>query len=130
MKKILLLLLFVSTLFAVNDTSSKEIEPTTQEIHLEDLRQEKISKHLKELDRLEAEISKEQVWMKSYSSYLTSLEVRDSLQKMRKRIAYLKKKGRSVEAKDELNSLISKERILVTQVNQLKKKDSALFPNS
>ncbi len=127
MKKILLLLLFVSTLFAINDISSQESNVTTEEIHLANLRKNKISSYFRDLDRLEEEVSKEQVWMKSYSSYLTSLAVRDSLKKMRKRIAYLKKKGRSTEAKDELNSLISKERILVTQVNQLKEKDSALF---
>ena len=128
MKKILLLLLFVSTLFAVNDDLNSDLNATQQEERLQkEIREDKISSYLKELDRLEKDISKEQVWMKSYSSYLTSLEVRDSLKEMRKKIAYLEKKGRSIEDKDKLNSLISKERILVTQVNQLKEKDSALF---
>jgi len=137
MKRILLILLLVSSLFAFNENQNVDMNTSQEELNKEkllkeelrrhEIRKDKISSYVRELNRLEKEISKEQVWMKSYSSYLTSLEVRDSLNKMRSRIAYLTKKGDSVEEKDELNSLISKERILVTQVNQLKEKDSALF---
>jgi len=137
MKKVLLLLLFVSSLFSLDDNLNSDLNVSQEEINKEKLlkeelrrqkiRKDKISSYVRELNRLEQEISKEQVWMKSYSSYLTSLEVRNSLNKMRERIAYLKKNEDSSEAKDKLSSLISKERILVTQVNQLKEKDSALF---
>ena len=137
MKKVLFLLLFVSSLFALDDNLNTDLNISQEKINKEkllkeelrrqEIRKDKIASYLRELNRLEQEISKEQVWMKSYSSYLTSLEVRDSLSTMRERIAYLKKNGDSAEAKDELSSLVSKERILVTQVNQLKEKDSALF---
>jgi small-conductance mechanosensitive channel len=93
----------------------------------EEQRKEKLSEYLQKLDSLEKEISKEQVWMKSYSSYLASIEVRDSLKKIRDRISYLKNRGSSLIDKDELNSLLSKEKILASQIDQLKDKDSALF---
>ena len=151
MKKILLALLCVTTLFgapATVDSSENEIflnEIKLQEVRAQELKEkealrvkkeleakeklrlEKIASFVKELEKIEKKISKEQVWMKSYASYLTSLEVRDSLRKMRKRIAFLEKSSHALSDSDELISLIAKEKILVTQVNQLKEKDSALF---
>lgn len=87
----------------------------------------KIQTYLKDLKKLEGEILQEKVWMKSYSSYLASLEVRNSLEKIKQKIAFLKHKPRTTNVEDELSSLISKEKILATQVNRLNKKDSALF---
>lgn len=87
----------------------------------------KIQKYLKDLKKLEDKILQEKVWMKSYSSYLASLEVRNSLEKIKQKIAFLKHKLRTTNVEDELSSLISKEKILATQVNRLNKKDSALF---
>jgi small-conductance mechanosensitive channel len=65
--------------------------------------------------------------MKSYASYLTSLDVRESLTNIKKRIDYLSKKSRTVNENDELSALISKEKILASQIEQLKEKDSAPF---
>lgn len=87
----------------------------------------KIEEYLKEIDRIEKEISKEQVWMKSYASYLTSLDVRESLTNIKKRIDFLSKKARTVNENDELSALVSKEKILASQIEQLKEKDSAPF---
>jgi len=130
MKQLLLSLLFFTSLLASNN----DINSTLQEqlkakllLEKENARIEKIDSYLKELFFLESEIVKEKVWMKSYSSYLTSIDVRNTLSEMRKRIKYLQKKGKTQADKDELNSLVSKEIILATQVDQLKEKDSALF---
>lgn len=133
MKKIFFLLIFILSLTFVQAQEVQVLEQTsehnlTQELEKkEELRKEKIAEYLSKLEDLEKEISKEKVWMKSYSSYLTSIEVRDGLKKIRERITYLKNKGNSLIDKDELNSLLSKEKILASQIDQLKDKDSALF---
>ncbi|MEA3228984.1 MAG: mechanosensitive ion channel [Campylobacterota bacterium] len=108
------------------DTIKKEII-RQNELKETKARKEKISKYLIELEMIEQEILQEQVWMKSYSSYLTSLEVRDSLKKIRQKISFLKQQGNYLVDKDSLSSLVSKERILATQVNRLEEKGSALF---
>ncbi|MFA6192018.1 MAG: mechanosensitive ion channel domain-containing protein [Sulfurimonas sp.] len=131
MSKIVLLLLTSYLLFAQNAvkdenaTSSIEIKLTKQEE--EQLKINKILEYKAELKSLEKEINKEQVWTKSYSSYITSLEVRENLEKIKNRIDYLKKKGSSVSEKDELDALMSKEKILASQIEKLKERDSAPF---
>ncbi|MDD2567092.1 MAG: mechanosensitive ion channel [Thiovulaceae bacterium] len=129
--KLLLLLLSFVVLFAQTPLekgeklSKAQLELMEQELQEE--KNNKIEEHLKEIDRIEKEVSKEQVWMKSYASYLTSLDVRESLRDIKKRIDYLSKKTRSVSENDELSALISKEKILASQIEQLKEKDSAPF---
>ena len=103
------------------DLAAQELEKQ------EEQRKKKIDEYLQKLKELEKEISKEQVWMKSYSSYLTSSGVRDGLKKIQERISYLKNQGKSLIDRDELNALLSKEKILASQIDQLKDKDSALF---
>jgi len=137
MRKILFLFLLLgSFLNAQVDTaqiSNKDIILSTDELKIleqerEDRRVKRISEHLKMLQKLEDEISKEKVWTKSYASYLTSLDVRDSLQKIIKRIKYLKKKRKKTQSQqEELSALISKEKILTSQIEKLKEKDTAPF---
>ena len=122
----LILFLFSSLLFA------EDLFPTDQEIDQakvkkELLRKEKLSEYIQEVKNLEESIPKENVWIKSYASYLTYMEVSRSLNKIKKRIHYLKRKARTSSQKDELNALISKEKILTTQIEKLKDKDSAPF---
>ena len=132
MNKIVLLLLTSYLLFAQNAvkdenaiSSKTEIKLTEQEE--EQLKKNRILDYKSELKALEKEINKEQVWTKSYASYITSLEVRENLEKIKERIEYLKKKGSSVSEKDELGALISKEKILASQIEKIKEKDSAPF---
>ena len=139
MKKIFLyaLLFLASFLYAVDTnsiTSIPSIDDVNQtQIEQERLEQEKqkreqeIEKHLAKLQEIEQEISQEKVWMKSYASYLTSLDVRNSLEKIKERIDYLKKHAKNLNDKDELNALISKKMILTSQIEKLKGKDSAPF---
>ena len=129
--RFLLLILSCTFLFAQTPLEKGEKLSKAQLELIEQERQEeknkKIEEHLKEIDRIEKEVSKEQVWMKSYASYLTSLDVRESLTNIKKRIDYLSKKSRTVNENDELSALISKEKILASQIEQLKEKDSAPF---
>lgn len=133
MKKILFYLLISSSLlFSSNVATDKNMsEQDIQKIKLaeEDAKREKIARYVSELKDIEEKISKkDSVWMKSYSSYLTSLDVRESLEKIVERINYLeKKKSKTLSETDELSALIAREKILTAQIEKLKKKDSSPF---
>ncbi len=128
MNKIFINFLLVSSILFAQD-AVKESNVTIEQTLIEQKEQNKktINSYLASLSALEEKISTEKVWQKSYASYLTSLEVRENLEKIRERIDYLKKKGESVSEKDELSALISKEKILASQIEKLKEKDSAPF---
>jgi small-conductance mechanosensitive channel len=129
MKKIFLLLFFfTSTAFAQLEVLSIENNASASEAtNLEDQSEYKIMLYLSSLEKIEEHIAKEKVWMRSYASYMTALDIRDKLEEIEKRIKYLKKKGRSVSELDELNALISKEKILTSQIEKLKENGSAPF---
>jgi small-conductance mechanosensitive channel len=95
----------------------------------ENIIKEKIAQYILELKDIEEKIAKkDSVWMKSYASYLTSLEVRESLDKIVERISYLqKKRDKTLSEIDELSALIAREKILTSQIEKLKKKDSSPF---
>jgi len=99
------------------------------ELEAQDLRLEKIAELIKKIKIVEDNIAnKDSVWLKSYASYLTSLDVRENLAKIKKRIKYLSKKRRKNLAQiDELTSLVSKEKILASEIEKLKKKGTAPF---
>ena len=121
-----LLFVFAISLFGAVDTpvaSTDKIKPT----ELRALKESKIKDYEAQLSSFEQDISQENTWIKSYASYLTSLKVRTSLAKIKKRIEYLKKNAKSITDKDELNGLISKEHILTSQIEKLKGKDAAPF---
>ena len=90
-------------------------------------RRKKIDFYESQLAELEKSIADESTWLKSYASYLTSLEVRTNLDTIKKRIKYLSKHAKSISAKDELSALISKENILTSQVEKLKGDSGAPF---
>ncbi|TKI70450.1 mechanosensitive ion channel [Sulfurimonas crateris] len=133
MKKTLFYLLIASSLLFSNSvTIDKNMsEQDIQKIKLaqEDAKREKIAQYISELKNIEERIAKkDSVWMKSYSSYLTSLDVRESLEKIVERINYLeKKKNKTLSEIDELSALIAREKILTSQIEKLKKKDSSPF---
>ncbi|MDQ7043409.1 MAG: mechanosensitive ion channel [Sulfurimonas sp.] len=118
---LLLFFLFSLTLFGVENTTE------AQDQDLKILNASKMRAYQKQLNEFEKDISDENTWIKSYASYLTSLKVRTSLAKIKKRITYLKKHAKTMTDKDELNGLISKENILTSQLEKLKGKDDAPF---
>ncbi len=130
----LFIFIILSLLFTSNVNAAKVVDEQEQiriKLEQEDLRKEKIAGYVSELQAIEEKISgKDSVWMKSYESYLTSLDVRESLEKITNRINYLKRKRKkSLTETDELNALISREKILTSQIEKLKKKDSSPFSN-
>jgi len=116
----------ITTIPSVDDSNQTQIEQERLAKEKKKRAQE-IEKYLAQLQEIEQEISQEKVWMKSYASYLTSLDVRNSLEKIKERIDYLKKHAKNLNDKDELNALISKKMILTSQIEKLKGKDSAPF---
>ncbi len=77
--------------------------------------------------QIEQELNNEKIWTKSYSSYLTSQEVKENLKKIKKRIRYLQRLKKNKKHQEELESLISKEKILTTQLDELQTKDATPF---
>jgi len=91
------------------------------------IRHHKIAKYENMLATIEADISEENMWIKSYASYLTSLDVKKNLDNIRKRIQYLSKNAKTAGDRDELNALISKESILASQIDKLKGESNSPF---
>ena len=123
-------LLFSSLLLSAELTIQERVSIIQQEkdeAQKESERLEQIERYRTELHELELIIYEEKVWMKSYASYLTSIEVRDNLEKIKKRINYLSKKAKTISDHDELNALLSKENILTSQIEKLKGKYDAPF---
>ncbi|MEA2098578.1 MAG: mechanosensitive ion channel [Campylobacterota bacterium] len=136
MKKIFFLFFLITTIAIAknnfNEITNKDLNLTAQQLKIiklkeEKTRQETISSYILELQTIEDEISQEKVWMKSYASYLTSLDIREKLFQITSRIKDLKKRPKSITNTDELNTLTSKEKILSSQIEKLKEKDSAPF---
>ncbi len=105
---------------------------TATEIEIDEAQQKKIiaeqiNEYLSRLNELETQISDENVWIKSYASYLTSLEVKNKLDAIKKRIRWLSKHAKTQSDMDELMGLTSKENILTSQINKLKGDSSAPF---
>lgn len=135
MKKIVTLVLFVSSLLLADINSTEDVYVNTKDvIYLQEQKAKADKQRIKQLDiylknlkTIEFEVLKEKVWMKSYASYLTSLDVRHSLAQIKDRIDFLQINAKSLVEKDELNALVSKEKILASQVEKLKEKDTAPF---
>ena len=72
------------------------------------------------LQNIESKISDENVWIKSYATYLAALNVKKKLDAIKKRIKWLTRHAKTAKERDELNALISKENILNTQIGKLK----------
>src|SRR3989339_1324869 len=107
MKKIVFYLFIVSSLlFSDNvksDANALKQELEQNRLAEEDLKREKIQSYISEIKDIEQKIAKkDSVWMKSYASYLTSLEVRESLEEIKSRIEFLqKKRDKSFSETDE-----------------------------
>ena len=115
-------IVFSSSLYAQTAVEPEQVitVPDKQE-----LIEKKILEYQKNIDAIQTQISNDNMWIKSYSSYLTSLDVKQNLLTIKKRIKYLSKHSRSAVAKDELAGLISKENILASQIEKLKGNNSS-----
>ena len=129
-KILLALALTLTSIFANVETNVEaNIVSTTVafDVKENEKREYRIMLLLSDLDNIEERIAKEKVGMKSYSSYMTSLDIRSKLDAIKTRIKFLKLKGRTISDLDELNALISKEKILASQIEKLKENGTAPF---
>ena len=120
-----LFLLLVNINIFANDKVALDTNITTQELLIAQAKKEndkfnQIQKLKKELAKLQVQIPNENMWVKSYASYLTSIDVKNNLENIEKRIKYLSKHLKYQENRDELNALINKQNILASQVGKLK----------
>ena len=87
MRKIVFYILIVSSLLFGNNSDQNKQEFEQNRAAQEDLNREKISSYLSDIKELEQKVSKkDSLWIKSYASYLTSIEVRESLEQIKNRI--------------------------------------------
>lgn len=145
MFKLLYILLFSGLLFAESNITFIEDDLTVYtnttfgdknktiyddkllQVKKDEYKEYKIMLALSDLEQIEEQIAEETVWMKSYASYMTSLDIRQQLDTIKTRITFLEKKDTSLEEFDELSALISKEKILASQIEKLKEKGTAPF---
>ena len=123
MSKILLVLLCAISLYAKaidKDNTATNEALLAQKQHL-------IEEYTTSLNDIDDEIPSDNIWIKNYSSYLTSLEVKKNLEEIKSQISALTKENKYGKNFDELASLRSKENILSSQMTQFKSKDSAPF---
>lgn len=138
MRFFLLSLVFVLSLGAeavdTNTTSIEELQLLEQQrieterlAKLEAIKNEKIRRLQIDLNRSDKELSRESIWLNSYSSYLKFVDVRSALQETQKMIEELSKYGKSAEDKEELDLVMSKELRLKDQLSLFKDHSEAPF---
>jgi len=109
------------------EQKKRNIIALAKKVETEKIRKKTVQQYLKSAQEIEKIIAEDKVWTKSYVSYLTSLEVRNNLRDIKNRIKYLSRHSLNENDKDELNALVSKEMILTSQIEKLKRKNSAPF---
>jgi small-conductance mechanosensitive channel len=119
-----LFFLFFTTLFLYAQEAPKDL-------NVSELTTEKKLQLQKEynatLQSLEADIPSENVWIKNYSSYLISLDVKKNLDEIKREIAELSRSNQYGRNMEELSALRSKESILSSQLSQFRGKQNEPF---
>ncbi|MBU0632157.1 mechanosensitive ion channel family protein [bacterium] len=124
MQKLLLVFFFLFSISA-NAADNKDNNKTDPEFVKQ--KQHLVQEYMAALSSIESDIPADSVWMKNYSSYLTSIEVKNNLAEIKAKISQLSKNNRYGKNLDELSALRSKENILSSQMLQLKGKDTTPF---
>ncbi len=110
-----------------SDTAANE-RGESERLQLDKERQRLINGYRKQLKLTDDMLSHDDsLWQKSYSSYLTYLDVKDDLKELHGRIDELSKHGDTISEKDELSGLLAKEKILTEQVTLLKGQGESPF---
>jgi len=118
-KTLLLFFLLFSPLLAEdNETSVSDVNQTLVEIEKE--RNKLLRTYQKNLRVVEEKISPENTWITSYRSYLTYQDVLQSLDEIGSRVKELSRHRNSLEHQDELDSLLSREKVLTDQLEMLR----------
>ncbi|MDX1294863.1 MAG: mechanosensitive ion channel, partial [Sulfurimonadaceae bacterium] len=120
------LLTFALLLF-VTVTSGLQAQPVedanASKIAIEEERQQLMRRYERSLIEIDDDLSKESVWLKSYSSYTTYLEVKKNLDTLTKRISKLSERRNA----EELAGLQAKQKILTEQIGLLEGQGESPF---
>lgn len=125
-------MLFVSTLlFAeVNVTKVTQESNETllkQQMSIEQERKKLIQRYLEQLREIKERLNSDSIWIKSYASHMTYLDVAKKLEQVRNRIKKLSRHGDTTQEMGELESLMAKEKILSDQLGLLKQSGKSPF---
>lgn len=117
-------LLFLVTFSLLADPVQEVVAIDTAEL----ARQAASEESRSELQKLQKELVKENnIWLKSYDSYMAYRETRKSLIEVKDRINDLQNQSSSVERKLELEGLQAKEKILTEQIDLLRAQGTSPF---
>ena len=96
--------------------------------HLSDARLTKVNELNKQLAELKDDLDSNNIWQKSYTAYLTYLDVKNELASLEAQIAKLQSsKKKASQSAEELDTLLSKQRVLADQLALLQSHGSSPF---
>ncbi|MEA2111637.1 MAG: mechanosensitive ion channel [Campylobacterota bacterium] len=79
-----------------------------------------IAQYIENLAVVDAELEKDSIWLKKYSSYVTYIEVKKDLVVLQEKIDNLTKSGDSIEDSATIDSFLAKKKVLNDQLELLK----------
>lgn len=89
---------------------------------------QKVAQKVAEVEKLQKELSRENnVWVKSYDSYVAYRQAKSSLRDVKGRIAELLDQRPTLERKLEIEALQAKEKVLTEQIDLLRAQGSSPF---
>ena len=96
--------------------------------HINELRLDAVEQAQRQLQKVEEQLERDNIWQKSYTAYLTYVEVKEALKRLKEEIRTLKyKRKRSEEEDNLLEALQSKQKILSDQIDLLHDHGSSPF---
>lgn len=95
--------------------------------HLSDARLTSINELNKQYADVQSELDKSNIWQKSYTAYLTYLDVKNELAELQKRINELKETKSTAGRSETLDALQAKQRIMTNQLNLLQSHSASPF---
>ena len=121
-----LFFIFVSALNA-DLNISRTLDVNKSIVELEKSKNKLLSSYEKSIKKIEDTISDSNTWLTSYRSYLTFQEVRQSLEDITLRVKALSRHSNSAEYEDELESLLSREKVLNDQLSMMESESKSPF---
>lgn len=95
--------------------------------HLSDARLTRVNELNKQMAELQDELGKSNIWQKSYTAYLTYLDVKKELADLQERIDELQKQSVSGKRDEELDALLAKQKIMTDQLGLLQSHTASPF---
>ncbi len=94
---------------------------------ISDTRLTKVNELRRSISELDERLNRNNIWQKSYSSYLAYVQVKKDLEELDNKIELLDKQEKSTQEIEEQSSLEAKRQILSEQINLLQTKGTSPF---